>query len=182
MIVGLCNSRWKNFRINSWEWFRLLSLASAYGWKPLGALQPKGYCSICAWDKENYFTKDEIVIDEDALRIAASIELAIIDIKNSVQQEEDEKIRIEQKIKNSFNDDIQRPAEPIKMDSVQQRENEKIRIERRLKNIFGDDPQRLAKTIKVEEYRALQLGFKMDEVWWLKEFAKFCLQGKFKIF
>jgi hypothetical protein len=123
MIVGLCNSRWKYFRIDSWDWFRLLSLASAYGWKPLGSLQPEGYRSIHGWDNENYFIEDEIVTDEDALRTAAAIQLAIIDIRDSIHQEENERKINKQKIKKPFGDDPQRLVETIKKDSVQQEEN-----------------------------------------------------------
>ena len=181
MIVGLCNSRWKYLRIDTWDWFRLLSLASAYGWRPLGSLQPEGYRSIHGWDDENYFKKDEAVTDNDAIRIAAAIQLAIIDIKDSPHQEEKDREIKKQKIESLFGDTPRRILGTTSEYSPKQEENKRKRIERDLKNLFDDYPQFPQEGIDEEECLALQMGFKRCDIGWLKDFAKFCLQGKFKI-
>lgn len=64
-----------------WLWPKLLRLAQAHGWKPLGTSQPPGeeaYFPGGRWDSSNYTTNDgQIVSAADAMALADALERAL---------------------------------------------------------------------------------------------------------
>jgi hypothetical protein len=66
---------------SQWIWPKLLRLAQAHGWKPLGTSQPDEelvHFPNHRWDRSNYTTNDgQIVSAEDAQALSNALEAAL---------------------------------------------------------------------------------------------------------
>src|SRR5437870_4509592 len=77
----LCSNGASRVGWQQWRWPKLLRLATAYGWKPMGTTQPLDearYFPGGRWDGNNYTTNDgQIVSADDARRLADALEAAL---------------------------------------------------------------------------------------------------------
>jgi hypothetical protein len=64
-----------DFRFNIWQWPVCLKLAEAFGWKPMGTIDPyEGQ----PWSGDDYLSNaGQLVTKEDAFRVASALRLAI---------------------------------------------------------------------------------------------------------
>lgn len=91
MSVDLVNENDSSFWTNNRAWYRILSLALMYGWKPAGTLRPPDWddhprLKDEIWDG-GYATNDgQIVTDVDALAMAAALEESLVDIPEQKPQ------------------------------------------------------------------------------------------------
>src|SRR3954468_5281687 len=69
-----------------WRWLKLLRLAAAHGWKPMGTTQPpeEAVYFPSGWDSNNYTTNDgQIVSEPDARALADALEASLPHIPDS---------------------------------------------------------------------------------------------------
>jgi hypothetical protein len=77
-----------SMRVNNASWVMVLRLATTYGWKPKGTIEPDDWSGVAAdgvtprlWNPRNYWSRHgQQVLSEDAEALASALETALPDV------------------------------------------------------------------------------------------------------